>query len=198
MFYKKKYWSNLYNKSKTEWDINGISTPIKEYIDQLKDKSLKILIPGAGNAYEAEYLHKKGFTEVYILDFADEPIENFKKRVPDFPLNHIIQTDFFTFTGNFDLIIEQTFFSSLYPTKRALYVNKIQELLQPKGKLVGLLFKIDFKNNFPPFGGSKEIYLKLFKEQFIINTLEISYNSIKPRRHNELFIILIAKDVEFN
>ena len=59
MKFDKKYWQDKYINQHTGWDIGYISTPIKEYIDQLSDKSLKILIPGAGNAHEAAYLYKK-------------------------------------------------------------------------------------------------------------------------------------------
>jgi len=62
------------------WDIGYPSTPIKEYADQLTDKSIQILIPGAGNAYEAEYLWKQGFSNVHILDISEIPLKEFKKR----------------------------------------------------------------------------------------------------------------------
>ena len=52
----KNYWTNRYSKAKTGWDIGYPSTPLKTYFDQLENKDLRILIPGAGNAYEAEYL----------------------------------------------------------------------------------------------------------------------------------------------
>jgi len=55
------YWENRYQNQQTGWDIGEISSPLKAYIDQLEDKSIKILIPGAGNAYEAEYLFLNGF-----------------------------------------------------------------------------------------------------------------------------------------
>jgi len=51
-----KYWTNRYNSDKTGWDLGEPSQPLTQYIDQIKNKEIKILIPGAGNAYEAEYL----------------------------------------------------------------------------------------------------------------------------------------------
>ena len=193
MHYPEKYWSKQYEKQQTGWDIGYISTPIKEYIDQLSNKSIKILIPGAGNSYEVEYLHKNGFTQVYLLEFSDEPIANFLNRVPDFPRNHILQEDFFKYKGTYDLIIEHTFFSSIKPENRQEYVNKIHDLLKPDGILVGLLFCVDFKNDFPPFGGNKELYTNLFSKKYIINILENAYNSIKPRMGSELFFKMIKK-----
>ena len=50
----KEYWENRYKSDTANWDIGHISTPLKEYIDQLENKEIKILIPGAGNAYELD------------------------------------------------------------------------------------------------------------------------------------------------
>lgn len=193
MGYSEKYWHERYLANETGWDIGTISTPIKEYVDQLTDKSLKILVPGAGNSHEVEYLYNKGFRNVYLLEFCEAPIANFLKRLPNFPKNQIIQTDFFKHKGIYDLIIEQTFFSSLRPETRKEYIHKTHELLKPNGILVGLLFDIDFKNDFPPFGGNKEMYQKLFSRKFEIIRLEKSYNSIKPRESNELFVKMLKR-----
>lgn len=193
MAFDKDYWKNKYVNKLVGWDVGYISTPIKEYIDQLTDKRLKILVPGAGNAYEAEYLFKKGFTNVWVLEFVEEAIKNFLMRVPNFPKTNIINDDFFKHRGQYDLILEQTFFSSFHPDQREAYIYKTHELLSNNGKLVGLLFNIDFNSELPPFGGNKAMYERLFKELFEINTLEIAHNSIKPRANNELFIKATVK-----
>ena len=75
------YWEERYQKGETGWDAGKITTPIKEYIDQLTNKNLKILIPGAGNGYEFDYLIEKGFKNVYVIDIAETPLENIKKRL---------------------------------------------------------------------------------------------------------------------
>lgn len=185
----KKYWSSRYQQNETDWDLNTVSPPIKEYIDQLGNKSAKTLIPGAGNSYEAEYLFKNNFTEVFVLDIAAEPLQNIKKRIPSFPEEHLIHFDFFNFSGSFDLILEQTFFCALPPENRCLYAEKMYSLLKPGGKLVGLLFEKDFGFQGPPFGGSKEEYLSYFSPYFEIQVLEPSTNSINPRIGSELFFI---------
>ena len=46
--FDESYWDNRYKEGSTGWDIGTISTPLKEYFNQLKDTSLKILIPGGG------------------------------------------------------------------------------------------------------------------------------------------------------
>lgn len=189
----KTYWENLYQTQDTGWNIGHVSTPIKTYIDQLEDKSLKILIPGAGNSYEAEYLYNNGFKNLYVLDIAKQPLENLKQRVPDFPETHLLQHDFFELNNTFDLIIEQTFFCALNPDLRSQYVRKMSELMKPNGKLVGLLFDFPLTQEGPPFGGSKEEYIARFSNNFNLKTLEPSYNSIKPRAGKELFFIFEKK-----
>lgn len=185
-----QYWQDRYLENSTGWDLGVVSPPLKSYFDQLKNKEIRILIPGAGNAYEAEYLHKKGFSQVYVVDWAAKAIENLKGRMPSFPEEHLIVGDFFEIKENFDLVVEQTFFCALIPSLRKAYVDKMHEILAPQGKLIGLLFQIPLNESHPPFGGSKEKYLELFQQKFKIETMETAYNSISPRQGNELFIKL--------
>ena len=186
------YWESRYQKNQIGWDAGKITTPLKEYIDQLTNSDLKILIPGAGNGYEFDYLIQKGFKNTYVVDLAPTPLENIRNRNPQLKEN-IIQTDFFKLNQKFDLIIEQTFFCALNPNLRSNYVLKMQEILNPGGKIAGLLFNFPLTEDGPPFGGSLEEYKYLFSETFKIKTLEKAYNSIKPRANKELFFIFDKK-----
>ncbi len=192
------YWTNRYKDQSTGWDIGYTSEPIKTYIDQLTDKNILILIPGAGNAYEAEYLYAQGFTNVFIMDISPIPLQNFIDRNPDFPKEQLIEANFFEHKDQYDLIIEQTFFCSFEPSKenRQLYGWQMAALLNPKGKLVGVWFDIPLiEGNMDkrPFGGSKEEYVKYLNPYFIIKKMEPCYNSIAPRAGQELFGIFIKK-----
>lgn len=184
-----EYWDNRYKEGATGWDIGSPSTPLKDYIDQLTDTNQKILIPGAGNAYEAEYLYQKGFKNTYIIDLSSTALANFKRRVPHFPTTHVLQGDFFALDDSFDLILEQTFFCALDPKLRPKYAQKMYSLLNPSSKVVGLLFDFPLTSEGPPFGGSAEEYQTYFKPYFILRKLEMAYNSISPRVGRELFFI---------
>jgi len=185
------FWTDRYKEKQTGWDIGYPSTPIKEYVDQLTDKAIKILIPGAGNAYEAEYLHQQGFENVYVLDISEMPLQNLKKRVPSFPTEHLLLGNFFEHKGTYDLIIEQTFFCSFEPREdnRRLYGQQMSNLLVDGGKLVGLWFDIPLKieSSKRPFGGTKADYLSYLEPHFQVPIFEKCYNSIKPRAGKELF-----------
>ncbi|WP_317195917.1 methyltransferase [Litoribacter ruber] len=188
-----QYWTNRYINNETGWDAGNVTLPIMQYLDQIRDKSLQVLVPGAGNGYEAAYAHSIGFKNVHILDFSPVPIENFIKENPNFPASQIHCEDFFEHQNKYDLILEQTFFCALLPDQRENYVKKMKSLLNPGGKLVGVLFDKEFAKQGPPFGASRDEYQKLFESNFQIQTLEPCYNSIAPRQGHELFIILVNK-----
>ncbi|VXB60940.1 SAM-dependent methyltransferase [Flavobacterium sp. 9AF] len=192
MILNKEYWENRYQNNDTGWDTGTITPPLKEYIDQIKDKTAKILIPGAGNGHEYDYLIEKGFKNTYVIDIANSPIEMLKSKHKDLH-NQIVLDDFFNLTNAYDLIIEQTFFCALEPKLREKYATKMHSLLKPKGKIIGLLFDFPLTTEGPPFGGNTDEYLQLFSSLFTIKKLEKAYNSIKPRQGRELFFIFEKK-----
>jgi len=184
------YWDAHYIDRKPGWDMGSVSPPIREYIDQLQNKKLRILVPGAGRGWEVKYLFEQGFENTFLLDFSKKAIEQFRMICPNFPESNIIFEDFFAHTGHYDLILEQTFFSSLVPAKRSDYIKKMHELLNPSGKLCGLLFNHKFENSAPPFGATFDIYEQLFRKYFHFEHFETAYNSIKPRAGREIFLLL--------
>jgi len=188
------YWENKYQANNIGWDIGYVSPPIKAYFNQLKNKDISILIPGAGNAHEAEYLFNNGFKNITVLDFAKQPLKNLQKRIPSFPETNLINENFFKHHEKYDLIIEQTFFCALNPELRANYAVKINELLNKNGKIAGLLFDFPLNDEGPPFGGSVDEYKNTFSINFNIKTLSRCYNSIESRQGTELFIIFEKKN----
>lgn len=190
MILDENYWSDRYKTGRTGWNIGFASDPILQYLDQIENKDLEILFPGAGNAYEVEEAMKLGFSSVHLLDYAEEPIQNFRLRNPDFPTSFIHLENFFEHEGKYDLIIEQTFFCALDPKMRSDYMLKMRSLLRPGAKLVGVLFARNFDFQGPPFGGGNQEYQELFEQYFEIEILAPCYNSIPERLGSELFFIL--------
>jgi SAM-dependent methyltransferase len=191
MEFDEQYWNYRYKSGQTGWDTGYPATPVKEYIDQLSDKSLSILMPGCGNAYEAEYLLQSGFSRVTLIDIAGVAVKRLKEKFASQQIN-IIHGDFFKHEGQYDLILEQTFFCALHPLRRKDYARKMAELLKPGGKVAGVLFDREFDDG-PPFGGSADEYFELFSGYFTRIKIEACYNSIPPRQGTEVFI-RIRKD----
>ncbi len=186
-FLSADYWNERYRSNQTGWDIGYTSTPLKDYFDQLTNKNIRILIPGGGNSYEAGYLLEKGFTDITVVDLSSVVTDQLKKKYNN-PHLHIVTSDFFALQGQYDLIVEQTFFCALDPSLREKYVRAVKKLLSDNGKLVGLLFNKEFENN-PPFGGNEETYRQLFSSSLRIRVLESCYNSIPARKGTEWFLM---------
>ncbi|PZX60414.1 thiopurine S-methyltransferase [Algoriphagus ratkowskyi] len=189
-FLGENYWTERYSNGKTGWDIGFASPPLVQYLDQIANRDLEGLIPGAGSGYEAGYAKHSGLCNFHLLDFSEEPLNRFKASNPDFPADNIHQEDFFLHQGKYDLILEQTFFCALDPILRADYASKMQSLLKPGGKLVGVWFDREFEFQGPPFGGDAEEYRSLFEKYFVIKTFAPCYNSIPERLGAEVFMIL--------
>ena len=190
MNFDESFWTSRYLSGQIGWDTGIVTTPIKEYVDQLQDKSVKILVPGCGNGHEVKYLYDEGFTNVHVIDLSPEPLKSLQQRCPNMSVERFIQGNFFDLVGSYDLIIEQTFFSAFRPEMRPEYADKMRSLLNPGGKLVGVLFNIPLNETHPPFGGDKDEYKSYFDDKFEVQTFDICYNSIAPRAGNELFIKL--------
>ncbi len=186
------YWTNRYIGNTASWDIGYISTPLKDYVDQLTNKDIAILIPGCGNAYEAAYLLAEGFTNITVIDISPIPVKTMQQKFT-YHLGKEIKVllgDFFELNEQYDLIIEQTFFCALSPSLRESYALKMTTLLNNGGKLVGLFFNAQFETS-PPFGGDADEYVALFSPKFSNILLADCYNSIDARNGRELFAILV-------
>jgi methyl halide transferase len=159
------FWNNRYENNQIGWDLGGVSPALKFWMDQLPDKSASILIPGAGNAYEVDYLVALGFTNITVIDIAPKLVAALKQRFSSVNEVTIILGDFFGLEGKFDVVLEQTFFCAIDPELRSQYVDKMKELLTDKGQLLGVLFNRSFTGG-PPFGGSIAEYETLFNDNF--------------------------------
>lgn len=182
------FWNNKYLNHTTGWDLGAVSPPLNSYIDSLDNKDLAILIPGAGNAYEATYLADQGFKNITIIDIAPSLIADLRSRTSHQSQIHIIEGDFFAHQGQYELILEQTFFCALDPGLRRRYIDHMHELLQQGGLLAGVLFNRYFDQAGPPFGGDLEEYQELFSSKFEIKKMELCNNSHPAREGSELFI----------
>ncbi len=144
----KTYWQHRYEARNTGWDMGMVSPPLGAYIDQLTEKNINILLPGAGMGYEAVYLAEAGFEALTILDIAPYPLESLKERLPaSFSAENLVEADFFDFeAGPFDLVLEHTFFCALPPQLRPQYALKMNDTTTARRKTLRALIR--FPINF--------------------------------------------------
>lgn len=187
------YWNTQYDQQTTGWDIGYASGPLVHIINQLSDKNCRILIPGAGNAYEADYLLENGFTDITIVDIAPIVVTNLQKKYAQHPQIKVICQDFFILNDTFDVILEQTFFCALVPQWRPRYVFQMHRLLRKDGLLTGVLFNRMFEQG-PPFGGHTEAYVDLFGGAFTMQYIEPCTYSIAPRAGAEVLFACTKND----
>lgn len=183
------YWDERHRDGDTPWNLKMASPAITKYIDQIENKSLRILIPGAGHAHEVQYLIDHQFTDITVCDISTVAMDKIKRDLAFTNGVKYITGDFFELVGTYDLILEQTFFCALDPQFRIQYVDKMYDLLAEGGTLAGILFASLFSFPGPPFGGTKDEYKSLFGKKLYIRSIEMCYNSVLPRQGNELFII---------
>jgi thiopurine S-methyltransferase len=185
-----QYWEERWQQANTPWDIGDVSPPLRLYLDAHTSPDTAILIPGAGNAYEAIYLHQRGYRRVWVCDWAPSAFEGLRAQAPDFPEEHLLTGDFFDLSLKVDLVLEQTFFCAIDPELRERYAQKTHELLLPEGILAGLLFAREFSFAGPPFGGDEAAYRAVFEPWFDILEMAPSPYSIGPRLGNELMMVM--------
>lgn len=189
-----RFWSDRYRNGQTGWDLGGVSPPLKHFIDVWKSEgrqSQRVLVPGCGNAYEANYLLDNGFQDVTVVDIAWPALDLLKKRVhaqsaESLEHLHPIHGDFFGLNATFDLILEQTFFCALDPGMRPDYARKMHDLLSAGGELAGVFFDAPMYDHRPPFGGSAAEYRELLEPYFQFLVWEPCQISYPDRQGSEL------------
>ncbi|MCO6461743.1 MAG: methyltransferase domain-containing protein [Saprospiraceae bacterium] len=187
------FWNQRWKSGQTGWDIGYASPPIISFMMQYPDKKASILIPGCGNAYEAEKLAAMGFSDITLIDISEELVLRLREKFINTPQIKVMNGDFFRHQGRYDLVLEQTFFCAQVIERRQEYVSQIAALLNDGGMLAGVLFGVDFGKDGPPFGGNADTYRTLFGTYFNIKKLEPCYNSIPARAGSELFILFEKK-----
>jgi len=198
-----QYWQERWSTRQTGWDIGHANHGLIHEVKSRFPTNAKILIPGAGRGHEAEALWSAGYLNTYVCDWAPEAFDALRESevlAKAFQNEadakaRLIVSDFFTFTGSFDLILEQTFFCAIDPGLRKKYVHHAHTLLKPVGKWLGIFFDCHFPTAGPPFGGDRDEYIELFTEAFEIQHLERFEGSISPRKGKELLGLMHCKSV---
>ena len=191
------FWNQKYINNDIGWDI-GSPTPIfVNWSKSLKERK-KILIPGSGRGHDALFLSKQNH-DIFANDFSKEAIKylNIKAKELNLPIKTICQNFFSlsSYYGKMDIVLEYTFFCAINPKLRLKYIEEVSNLLKRNGLFVGILLPInkDIKEGGPPYAVNYKRTLKDFSKYFELLECKKSELSIKPRKNNEIFVIMKKK-----
>jgi len=145
-----EFWEKRFRKSFTPWDAGRVPAALEQFL-KTEPRDQRVLIPGCGSGYEVRAFAEAGL-ETLAIDFAPAAVERAQRTLG--PIAHLVRLeDFFEFEFDrpFDLVYERAFLCSLPRLLRPRYVQRVLELLGPRGRIAGFFFFEDGERG-PPFG----------------------------------------------
>ncbi len=192
---KPEYWEKAYQSADMTWDL-GEPTPVFNQWINSERNTLSICVLGAGNGWDALNFAKKGH-HVTAVDFAFSAIKNMRQMAEILAVElDLLHSDIFnigkSYHDAFDIVLEYTCYCAIDPGRRIDYINLVDRILKPEGRLVALFFPLDkeLNDDGPPFGVNLNSTLNMFSKKFTLNKKEIPNLSIKRRIGREMFVIL--------
>ena len=111
----------------------------------------KALVPGCGRGYAVSSLFRAGFDAVG-LDIAPTAVEEANAYLAsaasedgatfDSTKCRVVCDDFFSHSGEYDVVYDCTFLCALDPDQRVEWAKKCKALLRPDGELITLIFPV--------------------------------------------------------
>ncbi len=189
------FWGERYQRGELNWDLGEPSPPFRRLHDDGIITPCRVAVPGCGSGWEVSWLAANGY-RVTGIDFAPEAIGHTRRRLADDGLEaELVCADLFdlpeTLAGRFDLVLEQTCFCAIDPTRRVDYVAAVHGLLTPGGRLVALFYGHG-KEGGPPFTTTPDEVRALFSGCFRVDSLAVTPHSHERRRGEEWLGMLTA------
>ena len=161
---KPEFWEKRFRESFTPWDAGRVPGALEQFL-KTEPRDQRVLIPGCGSGYEVRAFAEAGI-ESLAIDFAPAAVERAQRTLG--PIAHLVRLeDFFEFDFDrpFDLVYERAFLCSLPRPLRPRYVQRVLELLGPRGRIAGFFFFEDGERG-PPFGLKSGELEALFGKHF--------------------------------
>ncbi len=145
-----EFWEKRFRENFTPWDAGRVPAALEQFL-KTEPRDQRALIPGCGSGYEVRAFAEAGY-DTFAIDFAPAAVERAQQILG--PLAHLVRlADFFEFdfARPFRLVYERAFLCSLPRPLRPRYVQRVVELLGPRGRIAGFFFFEDGERG-PPFG----------------------------------------------
>ncbi len=159
-------WDQTYQENFTPWDKGMSAPPLAEWLSRNKLTG-RVLVPGCGVGHDVAHLISLG-VDACGLDISPTAVARAKERYPEITERFLV-ADLFTFSGEFDAVVEHTCLCALPPELRVTYRDAVASLLKPGGLLIGVFFinpEMDPGETGPPFGISMDELTALFAPRF--------------------------------
>ncbi len=194
--YSLEDWQGHYERGELMWDIEQVSPPFALLWEKGKLTPGKAVIPGCGRGHEVIYFAERGF-DVTAVDFAVGAVSLLKNSLVERKLPaRVIHGNFFdldaSHDGTYDIMFEQTFFSAIAPSQRALYVETSARILKKNALLLALFYETGGEGG-PPFNTTQAEIRQNFSSHFAIEYLERSADSVERRKDKEWLAFLRKK-----
>lgn len=162
------FWDERYRAGFTPWDARGVPAALVRFVDAARP-GRRVLVPGCGSAYEAGFLHGRGF-EVTAIDIAPAALARAREVLGDAVADRVLrQADFFTLELEVDWIYERALLCALPYRLWPEYVAAAGRLLPAGGVLAGFFFirnGDDEPRRGPPFAAHRAEIEGLFAPDF--------------------------------
>ena len=171
------FWQSRYLSGQTPWDANGVPAALTRWL-AAPTRAGRVLIPGCGSGYELQAFHESGW-DVIGLDYTPAAVARAQQNLGTLG-DKVMLADFFTYDfgpARFDLVYERTFLCAMPPNRWPSYVERMRDLLGPKGQLVGF-FLFGEEDNPPPYPLTRETQNQLFMNDFRLTQDEEVWDSL--------------------
>ena len=159
-----EFWESRWREGQTGWDLGGPSPPFVALLDgPVAPRPGRVAVVGCGSGHDALLFAQRGF-EAVGFDFAARALA----AAQGAPVHYEL-ADFFElprqWRGQFDYVLENSFFTAIAPARRAEYAAVVAALLRPGGELIGL-FRAHDRRDGPPYGTSASELRRLLADAF--------------------------------
>lgn len=177
-----EFWDRLFDKEFTPWDAEATPPELDAWLDA-QPKPGRVLIPGCGSAWEALSFDRRGW-DVTALDFSPHAVDKAGAFLDDNGFRgKLICDDFFAHTAKpYTLIYERAFLASFPRHLRIAWGNRIPQLLQEFGLLMGCFYlddTDDLERPLPPFALESDELTRLLGTDFTQTCIKPMTTSVK-------------------
>ena len=181
-------WQKHYDEDDLRWDLEVVSPPFVYLWETKRIQPCRTLIPGCGRGHEVLFFAQQGF-DVTAVDFASGAVNLLKRSLEDNGVYaRVMNLDFFELplelNGQYDLILEQTFFCAISPNNRSRYAQTVHRMLKPNGRLIALFYETGEEGG-PPFNTTPDQIWEQFSKYFMIEELDKTSHSAERRKGKE-------------